>query len=283
MNKSNVITCLCLLVFTGNTPAGTVIVTSGGSSSVSSSSSSVSVSGNSSASSNNVTVANGVVIVNGVVVSGGARDALQGSGRVVPKNYALSAPVQSIVADGTISYTYNPDVGNKIVVMADDNVHEHMQVSVHQGLLKIEFKISTVIVSNPIQVYWGGPSPTRINSSGVASCSLQNIQSKKLKVNISGAGGVTASGRVTDADISISGSAQFDGADLTVENLDVNLSGVGAVSARVTESVTGQISGVASVNVKGNPTIRSVAVSGAGRVNYADAGLPDFVNGGSKK
>ena len=81
---------------------------------------------------------------------------------------------------------------------------------------------------------------------------LNEIDVKKLSVNLSGAGGMTASGAADDLDVNISGFGDFKGADLHSQTASVQISGTGGATVWVDDQLEVDISGAGSVNYYGS-------------------------------
>ena len=81
---------------------------------------------------------------------------------------------------------------------------------------------------------------------------MNDINVKKLSVNLSGAGSMTASGTADDLDVNISGFGDFKGADLHDKSANVNISGAGSATVWVDDKLDAEISGAGSVNYYGS-------------------------------
>ena len=95
---------------------------------------------------------------------------------------------------------------------------------------------------------------------------LDNLAADQLKSTLSGAGNITANGKVADQEIQISGVGSYKGADLQSDNLTIRISGAGSADVWAKETLVARISGVGSVNYFGDPHIEK-EISGAGSIN----------------
>ena len=106
-----------------------------------------------------------------------------------------------------------------------------------------------------------------LNVSGSGKIYISEIAVSNLSCGISGSGDIilSGSGSCSKADISISGSGNYDGALLKIGTAEIHISGSGNCSCNVTESLMASVSGSGNVTYEGNPKI-DAHVSGSGKV-----------------
>ena len=119
-----------------------------------------------------------------------------------------------------------------------------------------------------IRVEASGPSPESVVLSGTGDVKLTGISGRALRLEIPGAGDMTASGQVSALSVEISGSGTVDAAGLRSQDAVIDLSGSGNVSAHASTSVRVGLSGSGDIMVTGSPRQRSVDRSGAGDVTF---------------
>ncbi|MCE1176117.1 MAG: DUF2807 domain-containing protein [Burkholderiales bacterium] len=193
---------------------------------------------------------------------------LVGSGVSTTQTLVLNQPVKNVLADVSATFIYDPSVGDKIVVTADDNIQNQIKVSVEQGVLRLAPMTSSVQQKTPIQITWGGTAPEQLDIKGSSKVIVHQFKGSQLNVKISGSGAVDADGQTQQLNIDVTGSGSFVGAQLVAQKARLNVSGSGNIVAQVKQEVSGSIADSGSVVVSGNPKNRAVTNEGSGQVVY---------------
>jgi hypothetical protein len=193
---------------------------------------------------------------------------LVGSGVSTTQTLVLNQPVKNVLADVSATFIYDPSVGDKIVVTADDNIQNQVKVSVEQGVLKLVPMAAMMQQKTPIQITWGGTAPEQLDIKGSSKVIVHQFKGSQLNVKISGSGAVDADGQTQQLNIDVTGSGSFVGAQLVAQKARLNVSGSGNIVAQVKQEVSGSIAGSGSVVVSGNPKNRAVTNEGSGQVVY---------------
>lgn len=193
---------------------------------------------------------------------------LVGSGVSTTQTLVLNQSVKNVLADVSATFIYDPSVGDKIVVTADDNIQNQVKVSVEQGVLKLVPMAAMMQQKTPIQITWGGTAPEQLDIKGSSKVIVHQFKGSQLNVKISGSGAVDADGQTQQLNIDVTGSGSFVGAQLVAQKARLNVSGSGNIVAQVKQEVSGSIAGSGSVVVSGNPKNRAVTNEGSGQVVY---------------
>jgi hypothetical protein len=106
-----------------------------------------------------------------------------------------------------------------------------------------------------------------LNVSGSGKIYTNDVMVSNLSCSISGSGDINpgGNGNATKADISISGSGNFDGGSFKIGSVEIHISGSGNCSCNVAESLRASVSGSGNVIYEGNPRV-DAHVSGSGKV-----------------
>jgi hypothetical protein len=106
-----------------------------------------------------------------------------------------------------------------------------------------------------------------LNVSGSGKIFTNDVMVSDLACSISGSGDIVPGGKgnATKANISISGSGNFDGESFKIGTAEIHISGSGNCSCNVTESLRASVSGSGNVTYDGNPKV-DAHVSGSGKV-----------------
>ena len=193
---------------------------------------------------------------------------LIGSGIPATQTVALSQPVKSVLADVSATFIYDPSVGNKIVVTADNNIQDQVKVSLERGVLKLAPMASNIQQKTPIQITWGGAAPEQLDIKGSSKIILRQFKGNQLTANISGSGEVDADGQTEQLNIDISGSGTFVGTQLVAQKATIKVAGSGNIVAQVKQEVSGSLTGSGSLVISGNPKSRGLNSTGSAQVVY---------------
>ncbi len=106
-----------------------------------------------------------------------------------------------------------------------------------------------------------------LSVSGSGKIYTGDITVSELDCSISGSGDIIlgSSGNANKANISISGSGNYDGGSYKLGTAEIHISGSGNCSCNVTESLMASVSGSGNVTYDGNPKV-DAHVSGSGKV-----------------
>ena len=102
--------------------------------------------------------------------------------------------------------------------------------------------------------------------SGSGSITARDMTVKELKLEISGSGTVTPTGKAQKMTAAISGSGSVKAAGLETDSASISIAGSGAADVWATKELEIDISGSGNIRYKGQPVIKSQSISGSGRV-----------------
>lgn len=128
------------------------------------------------------------------------------------------------------------------------------------------FKVVKASVSGASQCALDGQLVELSVSQTGASKMLVNAMSTSMKYELSGASKLTLNGNTQNLDIEGSGACNVSGGNMTARNLKVDLSGACSVTAKVLNSVNGEISGASRLSYSGDVSISKVSTSGSAEV-----------------
>lgn len=179
---------------------------------------------------------------------------------------------------------------SSVVIEASDEVQEHIETKVRDGVLIIkqddDWKWWKNWSSKNVKIYITNPAFEHVAVSGSGDISGENtLQSKEMYLAVSGSGKVNLDIKVVDLDskisgsgnmnlagtarntiMQISGSGNLNAEDLASENCQVRISGSGNCRVQVGTSLESRVSGSGNVYYKGNPEKLSNHSSGSGSI-----------------
>lgn len=213
------------------------------------------------------------------------RRTVYGNGKVVSKERKpLNASGVRVSTGIDVYLTQGNDL--KLVVEADENLHDNIITEVKNGILNIytdvnirraEMKrvyvtlkdINSVSTSSAGDVI--GETPVRAVDLDLSASSAGDIKlevyAETIDVNISSSGNITLSGEADMLEADLSSAGDFNAFNLKVKEADVSASSAGDADIYVTEKLHARSSSAGDINYKGDPKYIDAHSSSAGGVH----------------
>lgn len=208
---------------------------------------------------------------------------VRGNGRVVTENRSVGN-FDGLIIKGACDVIISQGA-NQVKLETDENLQEVVKIYVQDGNLVVENKES-IKKSTEMKLYVSVNQLRLLKVSGAATIEARDvIEGKELEINVSGAadatldvdvaclhvfcsGAVTLnlSGRSGCANYEIEGAATLKAFDLKSDEVQIDVSGTGSAELFADESLAITVSGMASIDYKGNPSITK-KMHGTGSVN----------------
>jgi hypothetical protein len=102
--------------------------------------------------------------------------------------------------------------------------------------------------------------------SGAGDVKATDVNGPHLSIANSGAGRITVSGRADDQVVELSGTGEYDGANLASQDADVSVSGTGTAVVNASRTLNAHVTGVGSVEYLSNPQVTK-DITGIGTVH----------------
>jgi len=211
---------------------------------------------------------------------------IEGSGEIVTEDRCVQS-FHRVEVDGDVVVIIDAGLEpGTVLVTADDNLLEYVEVDVDDGLLTVSAD-GFIFPSEPILVEVGVAEVDRVQGSGsgkvIGRTVATNRQTLKLEVTgsgqidfavdlarletrITGSGAILLEGRVDLHEIEVTGSGDVGASCLKARDTEVHISGSGDVRVTALETVFGQISGSGDLEIAGDPHLIDVGVTGSGDV-----------------
>ena len=190
----------------------------------------------------------------------------EGSGVVVNETRQVS-DFDEVAFSGIGTLTIVMGDEELLEIEAEDNILPRIETAVRGNRLEISFDSdqwdNLIRPTEPIRYFLTVKSLTEVNLSGLGDVRIEDIETDRLVLVLSGAGKINVSGEATDLVINVTGAGAYDGGDLRSESGNVNLSGAGSATVWTTEFLDVNISGLGTVRYYGDPELRQT-VSGLG-------------------
>lgn len=196
-----------------------------------------------------------------------------------------------IKAGDAFSIVISQAESNSLKVDAEESVQPQIKTEVKEGILHISADgniktnkpmVLTIGIRNLNSLDISGSADVKsenqltvdklnIESSGAGDVHL-DVKATEVKTRISGAGDVSLKGTAQNLDASISGAGELKSSNLEVDKAKVKVSGAGSAKVNVKQAIDADVSGAGDIIYKGNPSERSVNISGAGSVRESKIG-----------
>jgi hypothetical protein len=168
------------------------------------------------------------------------------------------------------AYQVNVVMGDeyKVHIAADDNLIPLIITKVKGSTLSIYSK-KDLRPREDIVITVTTKELESIESSGASEITATEIDCKRFSVSLSGAGGISLSGKSDILDISMSGAGNIDSKNLISDDVYISVSGVGSATVYASNILNAEVSGVGNIEYLGNPSKVSSNVSGVGSISKA--------------
>ena len=195
---------------------------------------------------------------------------LIGSGTV--KEYPLGVDdFENVSLIGPVNLRIAQAADMEVMVEAEAEIFSALSYEVKNGTLEIGFKENVTCFETDFGVWVNVALPNikKITSSGISDIvSDGNLNLAQLTLDVSGTANIELSGQVADQTIKVSGVLNAKNFDLLTNTTSIDVSGSGDFEISCADNLDIEVSGIADVSYKGNPSI-SQDVSGT--LNLYDA------------
>jgi flagellar basal body-associated protein FliL len=107
-----------------------------------------------------------------------------------------------------------------------------------------------------------------LNGEGASKIDFKNLESEKLRIQLTGASTMSIAGKTESAFVQVEGASKLRAENLTVDICDVRVSGASkAEVGEVGKELSVRVNGVSRFDYRGKPTIKKQEVTGASKVN----------------
>jgi len=193
------------------------------------------------------------------------RPHVQGSGVVRTEQRDVTG-FDQIDVGGAIHLDYTPGKDTTVEVTTDDNLLPLLVTEVSGGTLHVFMQGSTSTSHGPT-VKVSAPALKGLTVSGASSATLTGLDAPALRLTVSGASHVTASGTADRLDIDCSGASQVHARGLTAKTVKADVSGASTAEVHATEEVEADASGASTVRYAGSPARVKERPSGASSIH----------------
>lgn len=210
---------------------------------------------------------------------------IKGNRNVIEKTRKITQPFSAIKVSNGLEVFISEDTSSKIIVEADENLHNIIKTEVENNILKIYTK-KVIWKSKAKKIYVSASSLQSITASSGSNVTTEDFFTAKnfeatassgadLIVRIktpsvtgrsSSGGNLTLIGTAENAILSASSGSDLEAFGLEVKNVAAKASSGGNVEATATQNIEAKASSGGDVEFKGNPKKIIKKSSSGGRV-----------------
>jgi hypothetical protein len=212
---------------------------------------------------------------------------VHGNGNIKTQEQTVSS-FKNLEVESNINVFITQGDLKPIKIEGDDNLLPYIEISQEGDRVIIKTRHGYNLEGDDLTVYVTAPVFNSVSLSGAGNITAENkitssenldldlsgagdikmeIDVPKFKAEVSGVGSIYVKGQTKDVEIGVSGAGSAHCFDLMAENTKADVSGVGSADVYASVKLDASVSGVGSVNYKGNATDVSRHVSGIGSVN----------------
>ncbi len=219
-----------------------------------------------------------------VPVSGQFRKTVYGNKKVTRDERLIDGFTGIKVGSG-IDVILRQGNNEKVVVEADDNLHEHIITEVRDNILHVYTNVSirsaetkrVFVTMNDIRLITTasagnitGESPVksdrlRLSASSAGDIRLE-VYAREIEVDISSSGDITLSGEADALSAKLSSAGDLNAYDLITRQAEVSVSSAGDADITVTERLRAKASSAGDISYKGDPEYVDAHSSSAGSI-----------------
>ena len=201
--------------------------------------------------------------------SWGSGEHIEPSDEIVSETYKLT-PFEEVHMNclGIVELIQSEEKDGTVELSAPENYAELLKFKSKGGSLEIDFaKKSINIDAHKIKIKVYTNDLVKIQNSGAAGITMQELDTDRLKVVNSGVGEIRVAGITDDAELICSGVGSIEAKDLKALNVKASVSGVGSISCYASNKLEGSVSGVGSLKYAGHPKQVDKHRSGVGSIS----------------
>lgn len=230
----------------------------------------------------------GMFILAACLSSCGIADCISGSGNQVSEDRNVG-DFTKVDVSGSVKVILNQGDNNSLRIIADDNIQEEIETSVHGNTLRIKMG-NNICDAGPVTAYVYSKEYEGVGASGVveivndgklnvkdftldlsgSSKVALELDAASVKTSSSGASEIFLKGQAGSHELHLSGSASVQAPDFVVGRYKIESSGSSNSKINVLNELNISSSGSSDVEYRGNPSRISQDKSGSSSLRKVD-------------
>jgi len=178
---------------------------------------------------------------------------------------------ENVTLVGPVNLRITQAADLEVMVEAEAEIFTGLTYKVKNGTLEIGFKDNVSCFETDFGAWVNVTLPNlkNITTTGVSEIvSVGDLNLAQLTIDVSGTADIALSGQVADQTMKVSGELNVKNFELLTNNTTIDVAGSGDFEISCADNLDIDVSGLATVNYKGNPTITQKA---SGTLNLIDA------------
>jgi hypothetical protein len=225
------------------------------------------------------------ILLISAVTSAQIWESVRGNHNVVKKERKVQ-PFKGVKVSSGIDVYLSQGSNERVVVEADENLHEYIKTEVSNGVLKVYSEanirdaerkrvyvtteeINYVATSSAGDII--GETPVKTDKLDVSASSAGDIAlevtADEINVDISSSGDVTLRGTSRKLDASLSSAGDLNANDLEVKEAEISASSAGDADVNVSDKIIARASSAGDITYTGNPKYIDAHSSSAGGIH----------------
>ncbi len=204
------------------------------------------------------------IIFTTLAITGCTKDRITGSGNIISQARNVEA-FHGISVSGNKKVTVTYGRVQQLTLRGYENLLPYFETNVRNGILEVGYKNNTSVRHDNIEITIEVPAFDKAMLSGSGDLSINDFNGSSLSLELSGSNRVSVASSYTNADISMSGSGNVNGAEFKTKTATTHISGSGTIELSCSDNLSAHISGSGNIYYWGSPTL-DVSVSGSGKV-----------------
>ncbi len=205
-----------------------------------------------------------VAVILSIALIGCRRWGVRGNGNVIVEERLLDG-FSRVEASGIFYIKIAAGEDYDVKVRAEENLMKYIKIRINEKTLTI-YTSRNLSPRKKIQIKISMPELKGIESSGVNKIFAKNLHTKKLSVDLSGAGSITLSGEVNKMRADISGASKLEAGKLRAYKIILDVSGASSAEVNVVDYLNADVSGASKVRYFGAPEKVVTNISGVSSV-----------------
>ena len=189
-----------------------------------------------------------------------------GSGNIITKEDQFS-DFTEVDAGSGFTVEISESGSYDVLVTADDNVMEYVEVSKSGGTLNVGVRWGISFRSVTLEIRITMPEINKIELSGGVQGKIEDFTStNQLSIDLSGGSQLTGQGSTGELTVDASGGAQLHFADYLVRDAEIELSGGSQATINLDGILNADLSGGSQLYYYGNPTLGEIETSSGSQI-----------------
>lgn len=178
-----------------------------------------------------------------------------GSGNVASEDRPVE-DFHGLIASGVARVEIRHGASESLRITADDNILPILTSEVRNGRLVLGTEPGTSYrTHNDVLFEITVRELDEVTVSGVMAVEASGIDTDRFEVNVSGVSRLTVAGQVDRQRVLIAGVSGYDAEDLASRTVEIDVTGLSSAVVRVSERLTGSVSGGSVLEYIGNPVV----------------------------